>query len=179
MSLSSTSRLRCLLSSVASVSSRLCSNEAKNAEKTYSKYGKQRREKYVEVPLETSLAYLKSKSYEKTYGDEPVWKNYRRNFAGQFQPKLRKTCIRAGELTTSNACPICRDENLLLHFENVNLLQQFIDPYSGETLNNKKTGLCRKRQSQLLVEILKAKAHGLIEFDVPFRSYDYNEYIPK
>jgi small subunit ribosomal protein S18b len=79
-------------------------------------------------------------------------------------------------LTTGNPCPICRDEYLVLDYRNVELLKQFISPYNGETLSFSKTGLCQKRHSQLLVAILKAKDHGLITFDVPFREYNYAEY---
>jgi len=79
-------------------------------------------------------------------------------------------------LTTSNPCPICRDEYLVLDYRNVELLKQFISPYNGETLNFSKTGLCQVRHSELLIAILKAKDMGLITYDVPFREYDYSEY---
>lgn len=33
------------------------------------------------------------KGYATTYGTEPIWVQYRRNFKGQFAPATRKTCI--------------------------------------------------------------------------------------
>lgn len=33
-------------------------------------------------------------AYKQTYGEEPIWKYYRRNFKGHIPPKkTRKTCI--------------------------------------------------------------------------------------
>jgi len=32
-------------------------------------------------------------AYKSTYGDEPVWKNYRRRITSHFQPDIRTTCI--------------------------------------------------------------------------------------
>lgn len=33
-------------------------------------------------------------AYQTTYGEDPVWKHYRRNYKGQFPPrKTRKRCI--------------------------------------------------------------------------------------
>ncbi|ENN76200.1 hypothetical protein HUJ04_002344 [Dendroctonus ponderosae] len=64
-----------------------------------------------QVPLETSLRYLKSAAYKQTYGNQPVWVPYRRNHKGAIPPRhTRKTCIRNEEISTGNPCPICRDE---------------------------------------------------------------------
>ncbi|ODN06457.1 28S ribosomal protein S18b, mitochondrial [Orchesella cincta] len=129
------------------------------------------------IPVETSMRYLKSAAYKEAYGDAPVWVPYRRNFPGQFAPKkTRKTCIRQDKLSTGNPCPICRDEYLVVDYRNVGLLKQFISPFNGEVLGWDKTGVCRRRQEQLLIAIDKAKDYGLITFDVPFREYDYKEY---
>lgn len=85
------------------------------------------------IPVETSIRYLRSSAYQQTYGDQPVWTQYRRNFKGQHPPrKTRKTCVRAGLIATGNPCPICRDEYLVLDHNNVELLKQFISPYTGE-----------------------------------------------
>lgn len=85
------------------------------------------------IPVETSIRYLNSKAYNTTYGDKPVWMPYRRNFKGLFPPlKTRKTCIRAGKISTGNPCPICRDEYLVLDHNNINLLNQFISEHTGE-----------------------------------------------
>ncbi|XP_021939941.1 28S ribosomal protein S18b, mitochondrial isoform X2 [Zootermopsis nevadensis] len=129
------------------------------------------------VPAETSIRYLRSEAYKETYGNEPVWIQYRRNHKGAFPPlKTRKTCIRGGIISTGNPCPICRDEYLVLHHENVDLLNQFISPHTGEVFSYSKTGLCQRRHLELLVAIEKAKDYGFITFDVPFREYDYSLY---
>ncbi|BES92079.1 ribosomal protein S18B [Nesidiocoris tenuis] len=132
------------------------------------------------IPVETSIRYLKSKAYSITYGTEPVWKNYRRNHKGSIPPRLtRKTCVRAGKIATGNPCPICRDDYLVLSPDNVELLKQFISPHSGETLSFNKTGLCQKQHIELLSAIDIAKDRGSITYDVPFRSYDYSEFVKK
>ncbi|CAN7993410.1 unnamed protein product [Ixodes hexagonus] len=131
-------------------------------------------------PPETSIEYLESKAYKDTYGNNPVWTSYRRNFKGQFPPrKTRETCIRGGEIRTGNPCPICRDEYLVVHHTNVKLLQQFISPYTGEVLQPYKTGVCRNKQFQLDLAILKAKDLGLLKYQVPFRQYNYEDYYPQ
>lgn len=85
------------------------------------------------IPVETSIRYLKSAAYTTTYGEQPVWVQYRRNFKGQFPPlKTRKTCIRAGKISTGSPCPICRDEYLVLDHNNIDLLKQFISEHTGE-----------------------------------------------
>jgi|SRR5690349_924243 len=84
------------------------------------------------IPVETSIRYLKSSAYNTTYGEQPVWVQYRRNHKGQYPPlKTRKTCIRAGKISTGNPCPICRDEYLVLDHNNVDLLKQFISKHTG------------------------------------------------
>ncbi|XP_058804761.1 small ribosomal subunit protein mS40 isoform X2 [Phymastichus coffea] len=129
------------------------------------------------IPLETSIKYLQSDAYKITYGNDPVWKYYRRNHKGQFAPnKTRKTCIRSGVISTSNPCPICRDEYLVIDYRNVDLLKQFISPYNGETISYEKTGLCQFQHKMLRVAIYKAKDYGTISYDVPFRKYDYSEW---
>lgn len=130
-----------------------------------------------DIPVETSIAYLKSDAYKQTYGDNPVWKLYRRNHKGQFPPKkTRKTCIRNKVVTTGNPCPICRDEYLIIDYRNLDLLKQFISEFNGEIIGYTKTGLCQNRNNRLLVEIHKARDHGLLTFDVPIREYDYSEW---
>lgn len=130
-----------------------------------------------EIPVETSIKYLQSKAYSETYGNDPIWVNYRRNHKGMFAPrKTRKTCIRQGVISTGNPCPICRDEYLVLHHKNINLLKQFVSPHNGEILSYTKTGLCQKRHTELLVAVEKARDYGLLTFDVPLRTYDYSRY---
>lgn len=85
------------------------------------------------IPVETSIRYILSEAYRTTYGDQPVWTQYRRNHKGQTPPKkTRKTCIRAGLISTGNPCPICRDEYLVLDHRNLDLLKQFISPFTGQ-----------------------------------------------
>jgi small subunit ribosomal protein S18b len=85
------------------------------------------------IPVETSIRYINSSAYKTTYGEQPVWVPYRRNYKGLFPPKkTRKTCIRKGLISTGNPCPICRDEYLVLHEDNRDLLKQFISPHTGE-----------------------------------------------
>ena len=107
-------------------------------------------------------------AYKNTYGTEPVWVPYRRNFKGQIPPyKTRTNCVVSiylrdcsveiflespdnaggasnveyflflqgdnGFLRTGNPCPICRDEYLVVHYKNVELLKQFISPQHGGT----------------------------------------------
>jgi len=130
------------------------------------------------IPVDVSIQYMKSSAYEKTYGADPVWTHYRRNFKGQIPPrKTRKRCIRSSKISTGNPCPICRDEYLVLHPKNVELLKQFISPHTGETLSYRTTGLCQRRHRELLVAIMQAKDLGVITFDLPFQEYDYSEYV--
>ncbi|XP_046398397.1 28S ribosomal protein S18b, mitochondrial [Ischnura elegans] len=132
------------------------------------------------IPVETSIKYLRSAAYKETYGDDPVWVNYRRNYKGSYPPRhTRKTCVRQGAIATGNPCPICRDEYLVLDHANVDLLKQFVSAHNGEVLSYNETGLCRRKHQELLVAIERAKDRGLLTFDVPFREYDYSEYISK
>ncbi|CAG9771744.1 unnamed protein product [Ceutorhynchus assimilis] len=132
------------------------------------------------VPVETSIRYLKSPAYQQTYGNEAVWVPYKRNHKGAIPPRrTRRTCIRNDHIATGNPCPICRDEYLVLHEQNVDLLKQFISEETGAVFGFSKTGLCRKKQLELEVAIKRAQDQGLLTFDVPFRKYDYSQYIPK
>lgn len=130
------------------------------------------------IPVETSIKYLQSLAFKKTYEGHPVWFLYRRNHKGERPPrKTRKTCIRGEKISTGNPCPICRDEYLVLHEENIELLKQFICPHTGGILSYNKTGLCQKKHQQLIISIKRAYDRGLITYDIPFRKYDYSEYF--
>lgn len=130
-----------------------------------------------EIPVETSIRYLKSSAYEQTYKGYPVWKFYRRNFRGPYPPRhTRKTCIRGGVISTGNPCPICRDEYLILDYRNIDLLKQFISEHTGSVLSYRITGICRKKQKELLIAIYKAYDIGLITFDVPIVQYNYADW---
>ena len=85
------------------------------------------------VPVSVSVRYLASDAYKETYGDQPVWIQYRRNFKGLYPPsKTRKTCVRKGIISTGSPCPICRDEYLVLDHNHIDLLKQFISPHTGK-----------------------------------------------
>lgn len=139
---------------------------------------KTRGDPYKPSDFTTSIAYMKSSQYEQTYLSQPVWHLFRRNIKGQFTPKTtRSTCITKETYRTSNPCPICRDEHLTLHFENTELLKQFINPLSGDVLDVSITGICRRQQKKLLLEIAKAQELGLLEIGLPFRIYKYEDYF--
>ncbi|CAK9817017.1 28S ribosomal protein S18b, mitochondrial [Anthophora plagiata] len=129
------------------------------------------------IPVETSMKYLKSSAYRQTYGNDPVWKHYRRNYKGSFLPrKTRKLCIRGGVVSTGSPCPICRDEYLILDYRNIDLLKQFISVHDGRILDCNVIGLCQKSYKDLRVAIMKAKDYGILTYDVPYRYYNYLEW---
>jgi len=130
---------------------------------------------------ETGAAYLKSQAYYSTYGDEPVWTMYRRNHMGQyiFAPKPRDSCFtKENRFLLNNPCPLCRDEYLVVHFRNTELLKQFLDRLTGDILDIKKTGLCLYQHNEVRAHLLQSREHGYMEFAVPFRNYDYRHYYP-
>ncbi|XP_072532037.1 small ribosomal subunit protein mS40 [Salminus brasiliensis] len=128
--------------------------------------------RYRDKPWE----YLKSEEYIEHYGSKPVWAGYRRNHKGGIPPqKTRKTCIR-GRKTCGNPCPICRDPNLIIHYQNVNLLQQFISPYTGIVHDPTQTGVCMKQQKLLTKAIETARDHGLLPTELPFVDYAGEDY---
>lgn len=136
------------------------------------------KERVNPTPVETSIKYLKSNAYQITYGEEPVWVKYRRNHKGALPPrKTRRTCIRKGVISTGNPCPICRDEYLVLDEKNIDLLKQFISPNTGAILGYSVTGLCQKQHQNLLINVHRARDRGLLTFDVPYRHYNYSDYI--
>jgi len=129
------------------------------------------------ITPEQSIRYLKSTAFKETYAHHKVWQLFRRNFKGQYSPyKSRSTCIIDDYVYTSNPCPICRDQYLVLHYTNMDLLNHFINPHSGYVYENTILCLCAKQYEQLLVAITLAKDCGLLTFEVPLRTYDYHEY---
>ncbi|XP_071657139.1 small ribosomal subunit protein mS40 [Patagioenas fasciata] len=127
---------------------------------------------YQERPWE----YLESEEYRVTYGDKPVWVGYRRNHKGGVPPqRTRKACLRRGK-RVGNPCPICRDHNLLLHFRNVKLLDQFICPHSGVVLHPTHTGLCMKQHKLLTKAVAQAQDHGLLWLHVPYVSPPHDDF---
>ncbi|KAK0142357.1 28S ribosomal protein S18b, mitochondrial [Merluccius polli] len=145
---------------------------------------------------DTPWDYLESEEYIERYGTNPVWADYRRNHKGGIPPqKTRKTCIASvfcyvwlccmrgrlnvchvlinfflyqrGDKICGNPCPICRDPNVIIHHQNVKLLQQFINPYSGTVYDPTRTGVCMKQQKVLNEAVNMARDHGLLPFQIP------------
>lgn len=137
--------------------------------------------KYEPVDLATSKAYLKSEAFAKTYEGLPVWHEtlYRRNFQGRYNPvKTRPRCVMRGVLV-GNPCPICRDNHLVLHHENVDLLKQFVEDQTGEVITTMKTNICQHQHERLQIAVGRARDRGLLEMRVPQRQYDYADFYPK
>ncbi|XP_042290451.1 28S ribosomal protein S18b, mitochondrial [Thunnus maccoyii] len=120
--------------------------------------------------------YLESEEYIERYGTNPVWAGYRRNHKGGIPPqKTRKTCIR-GDKICGNPCPICRDPNVIVHHQNVKLLQQFISPHTGMVYDPTRTGVCMKQQKKLNEAIDTARDHGLLPFQIPYVEFSVEDY---
>jgi len=106
-----------------------------------------------------------------------VWELYRRNIArGKFNSDTRKKCIRNGVLQGGSPCPICRDEYLVVHPNNLKLLEQFIDEYNGAIYSSKRTGVCQQQHRKIRIAIDQARNLGLLTIDQPFVEYDYSKY---
>ncbi|XP_070702186.1 small ribosomal subunit protein mS40 [Pempheris klunzingeri] len=120
--------------------------------------------------------YLDSEEYIERYGTSPVWLGYRRNHKGGIPPqKTRKTCIR-GDKICGNPCPICRDPNVIIHHQNVKLLQQFISPHTGQVYDPTYTGVCVNQQKKLNEAIGRAQDHGLLPFQIPYVEFSGEDY---
>ncbi|KAK7071359.1 ribosomal protein, S18B [Halocaridina rubra] len=164
---------------IYTIGANLCENEVEEGSQEKKEIDDRYAWKYRDriIPVETSIRYLQSDAYKTTYGDDPVWKKYRRNFKGQHPPpQTRKTCIRKNKIMTGSPCPICRDEYLVVDYTNIDLIKQFISPHTGEILSYQTTNICMRRHKELLIAMEKARDIGLLTFDVPFRAYNYSEY---
>jgi len=134
------------------------------------------------ISPELSMKYFESAAYKTTYGDEPIWKHYRRNwdgkkgYKGRPPLKTRETCIRQGKITTGSPCPICRDEYIVVDYRHVALLNQFLDDYTGRMLDPYQTGICQKQWRKMQVAMDKAEDYGLLDLDVPAIEYNMDEY---
>lgn len=152
------------------------------------------------IPVEKSIEYMQSAAYQSTYGDKKVWQLYRRVHKGQFARRNnRRSCISHQVVTIGSPCPVCRDEYLVLDYRNLELLKQFISPHTGEVrqtshifihyceysfvffinlqvLPENKSGLCQKQQVELAVHLDHAYDLGLLEYQVPFREFNYADY---
>ncbi|CAH8434498.1 unnamed protein product [Heterobilharzia americana] len=132
---------------------------------------------YRPVDLATSLQYLNSDVFRNIYKGRPVWFYYRRNHRGHMAPRLtRKNCFHNGKLISSNPCPICRDEYLVLHHQHIELLKHFLNPDTLQIIPPSDTGLCRHQHKILQMEVEKARDLGTIQVCLPFYLYNYNDY---
>lgn len=134
------------------------------------------------VPLSVSLKYMESEAYKKTYGDFHVWQLYRRNFGRQFfkpWPNVRVSCVGDdGFVKYGWPCPICRDEYLVIHWQNVRLISQFVSPLTSNVLPPLKTNVCQVKHEELLVAVRQAHLFGSLSFHTPVRTYDYRDFYP-
>nr|XP_046274425.1 28S ribosomal protein S18b, mitochondrial [Scatophagus argus] len=120
--------------------------------------------------------YLESEEYIERYGINPVWGGYKRNHKGGIPPqKTRKTCIRGSKIC-GNPCPICRDPNIIIHHQNVKLLEQFVNPHTGMVFDHSQTGVCMKQQKRLNEAINTAQNHGLLPFQIPYVEFSGEDY---
>jgi len=152
-------------------------SEDKSEESFINKYYDEKDRSRI-IPPETSMKYMDSKAFETSYGNDFIWRKYRRNMKGtpRYAVKSRETCVRQERITTGSPCPLCRDQYLVLDYRNVSLLKHFIDPYTGQIINPDKTHICQKQWRLLQVHIEKAKDHGFLDVDVEQVEYDYKEY---
>ena len=138
------------------------------------------RDRRFPISLQVSLKYMESKAYKETYGDYLIWQPFRRNFGGQFhRPPFttRVACVGDdGFIKFGQACPICRDEYLVIDYTNVKLISQFVNPHTALVYPSRKTNVCQKKHEELLVAIYKAKLYGTLTTHVPIRLYDYRDY---
>ncbi|KAA0710671.1 28S ribosomal protein S18b, mitochondrial [Triplophysa tibetana] len=94
-----------------------------------------------------------------------------------------------GDDVCGNPCPICRDPNVIIHHKNVNLLQQFICPYTGIVYDPTRTGslhlslnvivppgVCMKQQKLLNQAVDTARDHGLLPLQLPHVDYSKEDY---
>ena len=144
---------------------------------------KKSKDRRIPIPWQTGLRYMESKAYQDAYGQYTVWQLFRRNFPASFShmpSNTRISCVGDdGFIMYGQACPICRDEYLVLHYKNAKLLKQFINPWTGLVYPAYKTNLCQKKHEEMLVALYQAKDYGTLSFHIPFREYDYNDYYRK
>lgn len=105
----------------------------KKINRLWSKYRGTDRDRSRIISPEESIRYIKSSAFKLTYGDKLPWELYRRIHKGQFpKARTRRSCIRHNVIAVGSPCPVCRDEYLVLHHTNVDLLQMFVSPHTGK-----------------------------------------------
>ncbi|XP_033643645.1 28S ribosomal protein S18b, mitochondrial-like [Asterias rubens] len=140
-----------------------------------------KKKELTEADIAAGIAYLQSEDYIERYGKRPVFADYRRNHKGGVAPKkTRKRCVRGVKrIISGNPCPICRDENLVVHYKNVRLLEQFVCPHSYEVYSDERTGVCQAQCKILRKAVTEAQAYGLLPMSSPFVQYNYRDYYGK
>lgn len=111
-------------------------SEEEEEEPAREKKAKTDRDRSTKHSVETSIEYLNSDAYQTTYGGKLVWDGYIRINKRGANNKLapRKSCIYGDAVTVASPCPVCRDEYLILDHRNIDLLKQFISPYTGRVI---------------------------------------------
>lgn len=112
-----------------------------------------------------------------------IWHGYKRNYKGQFAPlKPRKKCIRCGgKMLSGNPCPICQmklNSDYNIHYTDIEILNQFICPYTWEILSPYKTNVCREQHRSIEKAIVKARKYGLIPFTIPLPTDEPKKFKP-
>ncbi|XP_029282732.1 small ribosomal subunit protein bS18m [Cottoperca gobio] len=62
-------------------------------------------------------------------------------------------------LETPTGCPLC---NVTVDFKNIQLLSQFVSPYTGRVYGRHITKLCSRKQKEISKEIKKAQSMGFM-----------------
>ena len=74
----------------------------------------------------------------------------------------------------ANPCPVCRDENILVHEDNLQLLEHFIDPLNKEVYSQEKMQICSKIYRLIRISVERAFNKGQIIRPSPFKEFDYS-----
>ena len=143
----------------------------------YQKQHDQDWKEYVEKFGETPSDYLNSDQYNELYNGKDTWISYKRNRKG-FIPRQenRTNCISKGEIKTGSPCPLCRDHRLLMTYNNLTLLNQYIDQQTGELHHHMRTGICKAKQKRLFWSFAIAKDLGYLQRIVPFVKFNLDDY---
>lgn len=60
-------------------------------------------------------------------------------------------------------CILCK-MNIMPDYKNIKLLSQFVSPFTGRVYGRHITGLCKQKQQQVVMEIIKAQHAGKFLF---------------
>jgi len=141
----------------------------------------------AEPSFEDRIRWAEIPKKEKAAMSEvPIWKSYRRRYAGQFSPKYpRNNCRRGDNIKNwaSNPCPLCQiimgRGNPSVTHKDVLVLNQFINPTTNEILPTSRTGVCRKQQITLLAAVEKARDFGYLQRTLPKPTMDAIAGLPR